>query len=393
MKRAIVTGATGAVGTALVRELAEAGTEVLVFVRKDSKRSQNIPDHPLVRRLSCALEDLASVRNDTGLDWDVFYHLAWAGTTGSDRNDMYLQNQNVKYALDAVAAAKRFGCRLFVGAGSQAEYGRVEGTLKPDTPAFPEMGYGYAKLCAGQMTRDYAHQLGLKHTWVRILSVYGPHDGAGSMVMSAIRKLRSGQTPEFTKAEQQWDYLYSGDAARALRLLGEAGTVEKTAENGTAGNGTAGNGTEGNGTEGNGTAGSEIAGNGIAGNVTAEDGVAEAAEGTVAAETSAGAGSAATKNAHGCDGRVYVLGSGQARPLAEYICQIRDIAAPGQPLGIGKLPYAPDQVMYLCADISALTRDTGWRPETSFEDGIRATLGSVKEEERAMRNTIVESER
>ena len=365
MKRAIVTGATGAVGTALVRELAEAGTEVLVFVRKDSKRSQNIPDHPLVRRISCALKDLASVRNDTGLDWDVFYHLAWAGTTGSDRNDMYLQNQNVKYALDAVAAAKRFGCRLFVGAGSQAEYGRVEGTLKPDTPAFPEMGYGYAKLCAGQMTRDYAHQLGLKHTWVRILSVYGPHDGAGSMVMSAIRKLRSGQTPEFTKAEQQWDYLYSGDAARALRLLGEAGAVEKTAGNGTARNG------------------------------ATENGIAEAAEGTgrAAAETSAGAGSAATENAYGCDGRVYVLGSGQARPLAEYICQIRDIAAPGQALGIGQLPYAPNQVMYLCADISALTRDTGWRPETSFEDGIRAILGSVKEEERAMRNTIVESER
>ena len=378
MKRAIVTGATGAVGTALVQELAEAGTEVLVFVRKDSKRSQNIPDHPLVRRLSCALEDLASVRNDTGLDWDVFYHLAWDGTTGSDRNDMYLQNQNVKYALDAVAAAKRFGCRLFVGAGSQAEYGRVEGTLKPDTPAFPEMGYGYAKLCAGQMTRDYAHQLGLKHTWVRILSVYGPHDGAGSMVMSAIRKLRSGQTPVFTKAEQQWDYLYSGDAARALRLLGEAETVEKTAGNGITGNGTARNGT---------------AGNGPAGNGTAEDWGAEAAEGTVVAETSAGAGSAATKNAHGCDGRVYVLGSGQARPLAEYICQIRDIAAPGQALGIGQLPYAPNQVMYLCADISALTRDTGWRPETSFEDGIRAILESVKEEERAMRNTIVESER
>ncbi len=358
MKRAIVTGATGAIGTALVRELAEAGAEVLVFVREESARNQNIPDHPLVWRISCAMENLAEIQNTTGTDWDVFYHLAWAGASGPGRNDMYLQNQNVKYALDAVAAAKRFGCHLFVGAGSQAEYGRVEGKLKPDTPAFPKMGYGYAKLCAGQMTRDYAHQLGLKHTWVRILSVYGPHDGSQSMVVSAIRKLRSGQTPEFTRAEQQWDYLYSGDAARALRLLGEAGTADGTAGYGAAGNKTAANEATGNGTS-------------------------EAAEGTRRAVTEASAetGRAATENGHGCDGRVYVLGSGQTRTLAEYICQIRDIAAPGQALGIGKLPYATNQVMYLCADISALTRDTGWKPETSFEDGIRATVDSIIEDD------------
>ncbi len=302
MKRAIVTGATGAVGTALVRELADAGTEVLVLIREGSGRNRNIPEHPLIRRMPCALEDLAAVRNETGQDWDVFYHLAWAGTTGDARNDMYLQNQNVKYALDAVAAAARFGCRKWIGIGSQAEYGRAEEALRPDTPVRPETGYGYAKLCAGQMTGEYARQLGMQQIWVRVLSVYGPNDGAGSMVMSTIRKLKEGTVPEFTKGEQWWDYLYSGDAARALRLLGETDT----------------------------------------------------------------------------EGRVYVLGSGTARPLAEYIGIIRDIAAPGHALGIGRLPYSPNQVMYLCADTSALERDTGWRPGTTFEEGIRAVLQSME---------------
>ena len=94
--------------------------------------------------------ELNVVTNKTGKDWDVFFHFAWLGTTGAARNDMYLQNQNVRYALDAVAAAKRFGCHAFIGAGSQAEYGQVEGLLTPETPAFPEMGYGIGKLCAGQ---------------------------------------------------------------------------------------------------------------------------------------------------------------------------------------------------------------------------------------------------
>lgn len=223
MKRAIITGATGAVGTALIKELVENNVEALVFCRPDSRRENNIPVHPLVTKKYCSLSDLSGIQNDTGKQYDVFYHFAWAGTFGQSRNDMFLQNKNVEYALDAVSAAKRFGCHTFIGAGSQAEYGRFEGVLKPDTPVFPENGYGIAKLCAGQMTREFARQIGLRHIWVRILSVYGPNDGENSMVMSAVNKLTAGITPEFTKCEQVWDYLFSYDAANAFRLLGEKG--------------------------------------------------------------------------------------------------------------------------------------------------------------------------
>lgn len=302
MKRAIITGATGAVGTALVKELVSNGIEVLVFCRKGSKRNVQIPKHELVTRKYCALNELAAVQNDTGKDYDVFYHFAWEGTTGAARNDMYLQNQNVRYALDAVAAAKRFGCHTFIGAGSQAEYGRVEGLLKPDTPTFPEMGYGIGKLCAGQMTREYAHQLGMKHIWTRILSIYGPNDGAQSMVMSTIHKLKNGQVPEFTKGEQLWDYLYSGDAATAFRLLGEKGH----------------------------------------------------------------------------DGKVYVLGSGHAEPLAAYIEKIRDVVAPNAEIKMGVIPYSEKQVMHLEADISSLHDDLGWTSKISFSEGINMILNIIR---------------
>ena len=205
MKRAVIAGATGAIGTALLNELINNNIEVLVLVRSDSKRKNNIHDSTLVSVIECCMNDYSVLDNLTGSEYDVFYHFAWAGTAGPERNDMYLQNMNVKYSLDAVGLAKRFGCKRFIGAGSQAEYGRYEGVLSPDTPTFPEMGYGYAKLCAGQMTRDYAHQLDMEHIWVRILSVYGPHDGAQSMVMSTINKLLNGEIPQFTKGEQMWD--------------------------------------------------------------------------------------------------------------------------------------------------------------------------------------------
>lgn len=295
MKRAIIAGATGAIGTALVDELVKQNIEVLVLVRKDSNRKGNILDSPLVSVLECGMQDYAITENNTGKIYDVFYHFAWAGAAGPGRHDMYLQNDNVKYALDAVGLAKRFGCKCFIGAGSQAEYGRFEGMLTPYTPAFPEMGYGYAKLCAGQMTREYANQLGLSHIWVRVLSVYGPNDGAGSMIMSTIDKLKRGEKPKFTKGEQMWDYLYSKDAAVAFRLLGEKGK----------------------------------------------------------------------------SGETYVLGCGSAKPLKDYILTIRDMFFKDAELGLGEVPYGEKQVMFLCADISKLTEDTGWKPEVAFADGIK----------------------
>ncbi len=223
MKRAILSGATGAVGTALIQKLIQENVEVLVLARNDSKRLSVLPKHELVTVRFCSLEEMATLSNDTGREYDVFYHLAWGGTFGPARNDMYLQNKNVQYALDAVALAKRLGCHTFLGAGSQAEYGRTDAVMSETTPTFPETGYGMAKLCAGQMTRAYAHELGLKHIWVRILSVYGENDGAGSMISTTIEKLLRHERPVFTAGTQLWDYLYSGDAANALFLLGENG--------------------------------------------------------------------------------------------------------------------------------------------------------------------------
>ena len=54
---------------------------------------------------------------------------------------MDLQLQNIQYTLDAVRLAKRLGCKVFVGAGSQAEYGRYEGKLDAKVPVFPEKGF------------------------------------------------------------------------------------------------------------------------------------------------------------------------------------------------------------------------------------------------------------
>lgn len=303
MKKIILTGPTGAIGQALIAECIAKGVEVYAICRPSSHRSKALPHHPLMHIVQVDLAELSTASDFLPKNCDVCYHFAWAGTFGDVRNDMYLQNKNVQYTLDAVELAHKCGCHTFVGAGSQAEYGRFEGKLQANTPVFPENGYGMAKLCAGQMSRIQAQRYGMKHIWTRILSVYGPYDGVKTMVMSTIIKLLNGEKPSLTKGEQMWDYLYAADAGGIMFALGSEKSV---------------------------------------------------------------------------DGKIYCLGSGNAVPLRTYIEEIRDAIDPDLPLGLGEIPYGPKQVMYLCADNTAVLEDLGYRYRYSFQSGIAETIAWYK---------------
>ena len=228
MENVVMTGPTGAIGTALIEKLIAEGVQVFAICRPNSKRIKNLPRNPLLNILECDISNLKQIPHLIDHNCDTFYHFAWLGTVGDARNDMNLQIKNIKYTIDAVETAKELGCKTFIGAGSQAEYGRVSGILKEDTPTNPENGYGMAKLCAGQMSRVLCKKYHIRHIWTRILSVYGPHDGEKTMIVSAMNSLMNGEIPAFTKGEQEWDYLYSKDAANIMYLLGIKGIDQRT---------------------------------------------------------------------------------------------------------------------------------------------------------------------
>ena len=232
MNRAVVTGPTGVVGTALVKELLDFGYELLLLVREGSPHNVRVYEmaegRPQVQVRECSLEHLKDFQEESPRKWDLFFHLSWGGTKGKDRFDPYIHTKNVEYALDAVSLAKRLGCECFLGAGSQAEYGRCDERLTPETLPCPENAYGIGKLSAGHMTRELCRQLGIRHVWTRILSVYGPNDGEKTLITSLVNSLLKGERPVSTKGEQVWDYLYSADAARALRLIAERGRGGET---------------------------------------------------------------------------------------------------------------------------------------------------------------------
>ena len=66
-----------------------------------------------------------------------------------------------------------------------------------------------------------------------------------------------------------------------------------------------------------------------------------------------------------------------ARPLKEYITTIRNCINPDLEIGLGDIPYSERQVMYLCADISKLQKDTGFTVKYDFKTGINETMQSI----------------
>lgn len=72
--------------------------------------------------------------------------------------------------------------------------------------------------------------------------------------------------------------------------------------------------------------------------------------------------------------RVYVTGSGVSQPLSEYVKVLRDQINPDAELGIGDLPYKTNRIDNSVVDIRRLQEDTGYRPQVSFEEGIKKTI-------------------
>lgn len=227
MQRVIITGGTGSIGIALIQKFISEKINVAVICREKSKRIARIPNSSYVTVIKCNIENIKELPKLIKGKYDVFYHLAWADTFGEGRNNIDSQMHNIEYTLAAVEVAAKLGCKRFVGAGSQAEYGRFEGRLNELTPTFPENGYGIAKLCAGQLSRIRCRQLGMEHIWTRVLSIYGPCDGEKTMISTVIRQLLEGKRPACTQGEQLWDYLYAKDAGTAFYLLGEKGKDQK----------------------------------------------------------------------------------------------------------------------------------------------------------------------
>lgn len=217
--RIVVTGATSMIGTALINACIAGGDTVLAIVRRDSKRLSRLPKSEGLQLEYADLDSFEQVKGD-GTPYNVFYHFAWAHTNRLERDNPRWQEANIRATLDAAELALKLGCKTFIGAGSQAEYGPLDVEIDEQTPCDPQVAYGMAKMSACLLSRKFCEQHGIKHIWTRIFSVYGTNDSDGVMIDYAVKRFLKNEPAQFSAATNIWNYLFEKDAGIIFRLLG-----------------------------------------------------------------------------------------------------------------------------------------------------------------------------
>ncbi len=228
MKKAVVTGANGFVGSAVCRQLSLQGVKVIAVIKDENEKTDNIKNIPGLRIVYCDLSDFINIPviiKDR--DIDVIYHFAWAGSAGPLRGDFDVQINNVKYSCDLVKACAKLGCKRLVFASSIMEYEISKVMETEKTPGINTL-YSSAKTAADYMARAIAGSLGVEYIRAVISNIYGPGETSPRLINSSIRKLLNGEHCSFSAGNQIYDFIYITDAAKVFALLGEKGKSNKT---------------------------------------------------------------------------------------------------------------------------------------------------------------------
>lgn len=215
--RVLLTGGGGFIGSHACRDLVHAGHAVAVLSR--SRRPWRIDD--LLGRIGLIQGDLAdleaSAEQIRSFAPDAVVHAGWQGVGNQDRNAPG-QVDNIGWMADLMALVHEVGTRVFLGLGSQAEYGPKSDMIGPDDEPRPTTLYGEVKLAAGRIGASLARQYGMRFVWMRVFSTFGPTDHPYWMIPGLIGDLLDGKKPALTAGDQLWDFLFVEDAARAIRL-------------------------------------------------------------------------------------------------------------------------------------------------------------------------------
>lgn len=215
--KAVVTGATGFIGTALVEELLTQGYDIIAVVRDIKSISSKWLEDSRIEVVEYKVETLSAMKAD------VFFHFAWKGTAGDSRADVNIQLDNAKLACEAVTLAKAMGCKRFIHAGSLMSYEVLNGFASEDYLPAKSRVYSISKLTAEYMSKTIAVAEQIEYVNVIISNVYGVGERSTRFINATVKKMLANETIPLTAGTQVYDFIYVTDAVKAIILVAEKG--------------------------------------------------------------------------------------------------------------------------------------------------------------------------
>ena len=230
MKSILVTGATSFIGINLIKEILKE-YKVIAVVRPNSEKITLLPASDNLSIFELEMKDYYRLPSLIKKPIYAIVHLSWAGTRGIDRNNIELQEQNFKYSISALHSAAKLKAKVFMSAGSQAEYGLQNEIISENTVPKPVTAYGKSKLKFYEYGIEFCKNNNIKFVEPRFFSLYGVGDYEGTLIMSMLAKMVKNEPCNLTDCTQKWNFLNIKDAVAGMKLLLECEQVKSGAYN------------------------------------------------------------------------------------------------------------------------------------------------------------------
>jgi CDP-glucose 4,6-dehydratase len=225
----LVTGASGLVGSWLVKELLAADAHVVGLVRDADPQTELFRSRDIERIavVSGALEDYATVeRAINGHEIEAVFHLGAQTIVGTaDRNPLATFEANIRGTYNVLEACRVHAglVRRIVVASSDKAYGTQPLPYHEEMPLLGRHPYDVSKACADLIAKAYHASYGQPVAVARCGNIFGGGDLNWSRVVpGTIRSFLRGERPVVrSDGTFRRDYLYVTDAARAYLCLAE----------------------------------------------------------------------------------------------------------------------------------------------------------------------------
>jgi len=217
----LVTGATGFIGSHLVKELKNQGHEITCLVRKTS----NINKFKELN-VDFAYGDIQDKKSLEGAveEKEVIYHLIGIGSLSANTEEEFKKFYDInvlgtKNLLNAVLS-KNLGIKKVIYLSSTAAVGLQNGIVNEETACHPVTPYQKSKYESEKLILDYYERYGLPITIIRPCMVYGP-GSLHSEILHMCKFIKKGIFPLFNNGNNSVPLVYVADLVQGIALAAE----------------------------------------------------------------------------------------------------------------------------------------------------------------------------
>ena len=231
--KVLVTGGAGFIGSHVVDTLIEAGHHVVIvdnLWEHGGGKIENVNPKASLHKMDIRDTTLQKVFEEE--QPEVICHLAAQHSVKISTDDpVHDASVNILGLINLLQNATRFGVRKVIFSSSGATYGTVEKMpVDENTVQHPESPYGTTKMASEFYLRFWKDMYGLDFTILRYGNVYGPRQdplGEAGVIAIFSRQILLNEPVRIDwDGEQQKDYVYVGDVARANLAALESGGGE-----------------------------------------------------------------------------------------------------------------------------------------------------------------------